>query len=52
MCHALLRDASLYDQLLTFDHDLAAEARAAGCAFCGGQSAQRPLSAEAPGRAR
>ncbi len=36
MCHALLRDASLYDQLLTFDHDLAAEARAAGCAFCGG----------------
>jgi hypothetical protein len=36
VCHALLRDASLYDQLLTFDHDLAAEARAAGCAFCGG----------------
>ena len=31
MCHALLRGASLYDQLLTFDHDLAAEARAAGC---------------------
>lgn len=37
MCHALLRDASLYDQLLTFDHDLAAEARAAGCAFCAGR---------------
>jgi hypothetical protein len=36
VCHALLRDASLYDQLLTFDCDLAAEARAAGCAFCGG----------------
>jgi hypothetical protein len=26
VCHALLRDASLYDQLLTFDHDLAAAA--------------------------
>lgn len=36
MCHALLRDANLYDQLLTFDHDLAAEARAGGCGFCGG----------------
>ena len=36
MCHALLRDASLYEQLLAFDHDLAAEARAAGCAFCTG----------------
>lgn len=35
MCHALLRDASLYDVLLTVDHDLAAEARAAGCP-CGG----------------
>ena len=35
MCHALLRDTSLYDVLLTFDHDLAAEARAAGCS-CGG----------------
>jgi hypothetical protein len=31
-----LRDATLYDRLLAFDHDLAAEARAAGCAFCGG----------------
>ena len=37
MCHALLRDASLYDQLLTFDYALAAEARAAGCGFCGGR---------------
>ena len=37
MCHALLRDASLYAQLLTFDQDLAAEARAAGCGFCGGR---------------
>ena len=36
MCHALLRDASLYALLLTMDHDLAAEARAAGCATCGG----------------
>ena len=36
MCHALLRDANLYAQLLTMDHDLAAEARAAGCGFCGG----------------
>lgn len=36
MCQALLRDASLYEQLLAFDHDLAAEARAAGCAFCAG----------------
>ena len=36
MCHALLQDASLYDRLLTIDQDLAAEARAAGCAACGG----------------
>ena len=36
MCHALLRDAKLYAQLLTFDHDLAAEARTAGCPCCGG----------------
>jgi len=36
VCHALLRDASLYEQLLTFDRDLAAEARVAGCGFCGG----------------
>ncbi len=36
MCHALLGDATLYDQLLTFDRDLAAEAQAAGCA-CGGR---------------
>ena len=35
MCHALLRDATLYDVLLKFDRDLAAEARAAGCP-CGG----------------
>lgn len=37
MCHALLRDTSLYEQLLTLDYDLAAEARAAGCGFCGGR---------------
>ena len=36
MCHAVLRDANLYALLLTFDHDLAAEARRAGCGFCGG----------------
>ena len=36
MCHALLRDASLYELLLRFDHNLAADARAAGCASCGG----------------
>ena len=36
MCHALLSDARLYDLLLAFDHDLAVEARAAGCVFCGG----------------
>jgi hypothetical protein len=35
LCHALLRDATLYDVLLKFDRDLAAEARAAGCP-CGG----------------
>lgn len=35
MCHALLRDTTLYDVLLKFDHDLAAEARAARCP-CGG----------------
>ncbi len=37
MCHALLHDASLYDQLLTIDQDLAAEAQAAGCRRCGGR---------------
>jgi hypothetical protein len=36
VCHALLRDAQLYDLLLTIDRDLAAEACAAGCEFCGG----------------
>lgn len=36
MCHALLRDAKLYDLLLTVDRDLAAAARAAGCGVCGG----------------
>ena len=35
MCPALLRDTTLYDVLLKFDHDLAAEARAARCP-CGG----------------
>jgi len=36
VCHALLRDANLYDLLLTFDRALAAGARAAGCVVCGG----------------
>ena len=35
MCHALLSDSTLYDLLLEFDRDLAAQARAAGCS-CGG----------------
>lgn len=35
MCHALLRDATLYDVLLKVDRDLAAEAKAARCS-CGG----------------
>ena len=36
MCHALLGDARFYEQLLRFDEDLAARARASGCP-CGGQ---------------
>jgi hypothetical protein len=32
----LLRDSSLFALLLRFDEDLAAEARRAGCAMCGG----------------
>jgi hypothetical protein len=39
----LLRDASLYDLLLTFDHDLAAEARGGVCLLWG-DPPQRPLS--------
>ena len=35
MYQALLRDSSLFDLLLSFDRDLAREARRAGCA-CGG----------------
>lgn len=35
MYQALLRDSSLFDLLLSFDRDLATEARRAGCA-CGG----------------
>lgn len=44
MCHALLRDATLYDLLLVFDRDLTAEARTAGFASCGGvlHSARHP----------
>lgn len=35
MCHATLQDPKLYSLLLFIDEDLAAQARAAGCA-CGG----------------
>lgn len=35
MCHAILQDPKLYCLLLFIDEDLAAQARAAGCA-CGG----------------
>lgn len=35
MCHAILQDPNLYCVLLLIDEDLAAQARAAGCA-CGG----------------
>jgi hypothetical protein len=35
VCHALLRDATLYDVLFELDRDLAAQTRAAGCP-CGG----------------
>ncbi len=36
MCHALLGDARLYEQLLRFDEDLAERVRAGGCP-CGGR---------------
>ena len=36
MYRALLADARFHELLLAFDHDLAAVARAAGCARCGG----------------
>ncbi len=36
MCHGLLSDARLYEQLLRFDEDLAEQARARGC-DCGGR---------------
>ncbi len=35
MCHALLSDPTLYQLLLEFDHDVAAQVRVAGCS-CGG----------------
>lgn len=37
MSHELLGDARLYEALLKFDRDLAAEARKAGCGDCGGK---------------
>jgi hypothetical protein len=36
LCHALLGDARLFQQLLRFDEDLAARVRASGCP-CGGR---------------
>ena len=33
---AVLADAKFHEQLLVFDHDLSATARAAGCHLCGG----------------
>ena len=35
VCHALLSDPTLYQLLLEFDHDMAAQVRVAGCS-CGG----------------
>ena len=37
MYHTILRDASLYENLLKIDLDLAASTRAGGCAACGGR---------------
>ena len=31
VCHALLSDPTLYQLLLEFDHDMAAQVRVAGC---------------------
>ena len=44
MYQAVLADAKFYEQLLVFDYDLSATARAAGCHRCGGalHSAQFP----------
>ncbi len=36
MYQAVLADAKFHEQLLVFDHDLSATARAAGCHLCGG----------------
>jgi hypothetical protein len=36
VCHAFLTDAKFYDLLYRLDEALAEEARAAGCAVCGG----------------
>lgn len=37
MCHAVLSSSSLWLLLLRIDEDLAAQTRAAGCRFCGGE---------------
>lgn len=36
MCHALLGSSTFWSFLLRIDHDLAAQARLAGCLVCGG----------------
>lgn len=36
MCHAVLGSSTFWSFLLLLDHDLAADARVAGCLFCGG----------------
>lgn len=37
MCHKLLGDSRLYEMLLKFDEDLAADAKRGGCRECGGR---------------
>ena len=36
MCHALLQDPKFFQLLTRIDHELAVQARAGGCLFCGG----------------
>ena len=36
MYQALLNDTRFHEQLLRFDHDIAADAKSAGCPRCGG----------------
>jgi hypothetical protein len=41
---AVLADAKFHEQLLVFDHDLSATARAAGCRACGGTLHSAPFA--------